>query len=312
MRRDGNDFAAATAAVMDAYGRHAFAACLELAVDTRDRFPEHRARATHWIACVRSLIGEPHIALDELETGLDRGLWWAEDMLRADPDLEAARRLPAFERTVSRSAVSFAEQRPSARPPLIELPDGRPRGLVVALHGVSGTAEETLPHWRGCAAARCVVVAPESPYRATSDDQETGRSWPSVDASARIVADALAASGVFPEGMPRVVGGFSQGGRIATQLAIGGLPIPWSGAIVIAPASRGAEGITHPASTDRPRFSIVVGRDDVAFLDRALELRDELETAGVAVRLETAPGVAHGYPPGSEAYLDRALAFVLA
>jgi predicted esterase len=156
-----------------------------------------------------------------------------------------------------------------------------------------------------------VVVAPASPYRATSDDQEPGRSWPGVEESARIVADALAATGVSPEEVPRVVGGFSQGGRIAAQLAIRGLPMPWSGAIVIAPASRAADGVTHPVSTDRPRFSIVVGRDDVAFLDGALRLRDELQAAGVAVRLEAAPGVAHGYPPGSAGYLDRALAFVL-
>jgi predicted esterase len=297
---------------MDAYGRRAYSGCLELAVASRDRFPEHRARATYWIACMRSLMGEPDLAIEELEAGLDRGQWWAEDMLRGDPDLLAARSLQAFEHVVTRSAASFAEQDAAVRPALTELPDGRPRALVVALHGVSGTAAETLPHWRRCAAAGCVVVVPESPYRATSDDVEPGRSWPSVDASARIVADALGTSGVSAEGLPRVVGGFSQGGRIATQLAIRGLPITWSGAIVVAPASREADEITHTVPTDRPRFSIVVGRDDVAFLDRALELRDELETRGAAVQLETALGVAHGYPLGSEGYLDRALAFVLA
>jgi len=155
------------------------------------------------------------------------------------------------------------------------------------------------------------VVAPESPYRATSDGDEPGRSRPGVDASARVVADALTTSGVSPEELPCVVGGFSQGGRIATQLAIRGLPTRWSGAIAVAPASRAADGIAHQTPTDRPRFSIVVGRDDVAFLDGALRLRDELETEGVAVQMETAPGVAHGYPPESGGYLDRALAFVL-
>jgi len=52
---------------MDAYGRRAYAECLELAVAARDRFPQHRARTTYWIACIRSLTGEPDLAIEELE-----------------------------------------------------------------------------------------------------------------------------------------------------------------------------------------------------------------------------------------------------
>jgi predicted esterase len=306
-----DDFDAAADGVLDAYGKGAYEECLQLALAARARFPGHRARTTYWIACLQSRTGAPERAVTELREGLDRGDWWSEEWLRTDPDLEAARRLPDFEEIARRSGVAFGEQPTTHRPPVVLHPDRAPTSILVALHGSAETAERTAPAWRSCVSAGCTLIVPESPYRAMPDD-ERGWSWPSIDASARVVADsARTAAPVAEDSLPRVIGGFSQGGRVAARLAIARSPWRWRGAILFGPAAVTARGIETLRSEERPRFWVFVGENDRACFDGARRFVSDLHATGADAVLETAPDVDHEYPPDIEERLTRALAFVL-
>jgi len=314
VREDLLDFDAAAAAVLDAYGRREYAECLHLALIARDRFPKHRARTTFWVACMRSMTGQPQAALDELTAGLDRGDWWSDHLLRTDPDLAAARKLPRFEGIARRSGIAFADRGKSdTRPSIVERPEGRPSSLLIALHGGAGTAEQTAPEWRSCVSAGSMLVVPESPYRATSDDDERGHDWLSIDASTSVVADALTTARLPSESeLPAVVGGFSQGGRLAARLAITSTPVPWRGAILFGPSPMDAKGIETMPRDEQPSFWIFVGEDDLSCLEPAHRLSADLDAAGARVELETAPGVGHEYPADVGERLARALGYVLA
>ena len=66
-------------------GEHASA--LSLAESAFEQFPNRRATLIYWCACLKSLLGEPASALEDLKDGLAAGLWWADPMLREDADL---------------------------------------------------------------------------------------------------------------------------------------------------------------------------------------------------------------------------------
>ena len=263
---EDRDFAAAADAVLNAYSSGDYEECLRLALAARDRFPGHHARTTYWVACMRSLTGEPDEAVAELREGLDRGDWWSEEWLRTDPDLEAARKQSTFDEVARRSGAAFDDQEKAAgRPPIVERSVGRPSSVLVALHGAGGTADETAPMWRSCRSSGSMVLVPQSPYRATPDD-ERGWSWPSIDASALFIAGSVRDAADAVDGsLPRVIGGFSQGGRVAARLAISASPWQWHGAILFGPVPVDAAGIEMLRPEERPRFWVFVGEDDHAF-----------------------------------------------
>jgi pimeloyl-ACP methyl ester carboxylesterase len=129
------------------------------------------------------------------------------------------------------------------RSPIVEWPVSPPSSVLVALHGGAGTAQKTAPEWRSCVSTGSLLIVPESPFWATSDE-ETGHDWPSIDASALLVTDALRAAPLPSEGeLAAVVGGFSQGGRVAAQLAISAAPFRWRGAVLFGPAPMHPYGI---------------------------------------------------------------------
>jgi hypothetical protein len=81
--------------VLASYQRGDYGSTLRLALRALDRFPEHRAEATFWAACMRSVMGDPEAAVRVLRDGLADGMWWAPTRLQ-DSDLDDAREIAEF------------------------------------------------------------------------------------------------------------------------------------------------------------------------------------------------------------------------
>ena len=155
-------FSEARRRVVGAYRQADYVAALRIAEEAAIEFPDRADKTAYWVACLHALLGDRERALRILEDGFARGLWWAPDLLEADPDLADLRADERF-----RAIVSGSERiRPSVAAglptdPLLRPPVEPPAGsVVVLLHGRGELAEDIGDQW--AAASRAFIVVPRS------------------------------------------------------------------------------------------------------------------------------------------------------
>ncbi len=78
-------------------------AALRIAEAAATEFPDRVDQTTYWVACLHALLGDRERAFRDLENGFARGLWWAPELLDADPDLADLRSDDRFRAIVSGS-----------------------------------------------------------------------------------------------------------------------------------------------------------------------------------------------------------------
>jgi dienelactone hydrolase len=253
--------------------------------------PLHRSDLAHTAACLHTLRGEPHAALQVLTDAATDGAWWHPRLLLEDDDLAALARLDGFVELVeqARSRCAAAETA-AALPPTVVRPRASPRGVLVVLHGAGQDAVRTVPRWASAAADGFVVVGVESSQLSTP----TYRSWPDQDVASRDVAAALATLRPGERSLPVVAAGFSAGARAAMLWALRGDPCPVAGFVAVAPAVW-PDQVVAPAH--RPPGLVLIGAEDDLVRDVAAAVG---ELPGV--RLEVLPQLAHAYP---DDFVDR-------
>ncbi len=292
--------------------RHAagdYAGALEIARAAGREYPEAADRTTYWIACLLSRLGEVERALEALEDGSRRGLWWGPATLEADPDLEPLHDDARFRAIVEagRRAHAAAPIRPP-RDPLVKTASGRPRALLVVLHGRGMRAEDVVDQWAG--ASDVLLVAPHSTQ---SFDMRTD-CWDDAAIGEADVSRAVEqAHKDFPEARPPlIVGGFSQGAGLAVILAGTGRLPGVHGCIAVAPsASWASEIIGTPRPPEALRVVVLVGALEPR-LEDCQRLVERLRSAGADVRLDVAELIGHDYPADFARRLPVAVDWALA
>jgi hypothetical protein len=307
------DFDADRERVFALYRQGRFADGLDLAEEVAEQYPERPAETTFWRACLLSLTGRTEEALDAFRTALDRGVWWTRTWLETDPDLDAVRSRPGFAAVLAGSDANLAAARagfsdhPEVR---LHLPGGSPRALLLVMHMLSATAEATEPHWRPCVDFGTAVAVLGS-SQSTSDGQPCWEVDELVVRDLSFARDEAIRAGVAD--VPVVLGGASQGGSRAIQLAIDGR-VPARGFLaVVAGVPRSEEVGPHLGDAVRRgvRGWILNGELDQG-APATERLHRELAAAGIDVRLESVAGLGHEYPDDLVARLAGALEFVLA
>jgi predicted esterase len=300
-------------AVVRLYGERRYAEALTLARDASGRFPKRRATISFWIACLLSLIGEHDDAVAVLADGIERGEWWSEGRLRGDADLASLQGRANFD-----AVMDAARRRQAANPsrPALEVlrPSTRPRGFVIALHGAGGTIESAAAQWQHATELGYAVGVPLSSQRSGSDDDRRG--WDDVTLAAHEVADARdrLARQLELESESAIFAGFSQGGRRVVEWALMGAQPDVRRFIGV------ASGVDHIRLEDFDRqlasavrrgirTAFVVGEEDWV-LESVKSFHEALRAAGIASRLDVAPGVGHDYPPDFPSRLPALLAWV--
>ncbi len=107
----------------------------------------------------------------------------------------------------------------------VHVPTGRPRGLLLLVHGGYWRAEHDRVHVRPMAEALrgegWLVATPE--YRRTGAPADRAGGWPTTYDDVRLAAlrapELLAGLGLLPDDLPTVVVGHSAGGHLALLLA---------------------------------------------------------------------------------------------
>ena len=238
-------------------------------------------------------------AHEVLQQGLQRGLWWAPDLLD-DSDLDSVRALPAWsevEHRCSEAAERFSRRfRPE---PLIRPSSAAvPAGTVLTFHAYAADPVAHAARWFGAVPPPWTVVVPAG----TVPLSEKLRAWPRRDAAAGIGSQLHGLR--FPS--PAVLAGYSQGGGVAADLAWAGT-VDVAGLILVAPAL-GTRRWDSNAPRGVPAY-IVVGEHD-RFLQDCLELGTRLHEAGVPVLVDQRPGLGHRVPEDLEETVTEALEWI--
>jgi predicted esterase len=308
------DFADLTSRVYGLYEVRRYAEALDLLDPEEENFPDHPATVTFWRACLLAVSVRPDDALALLKDGLDRGLWWSDFALRQDPDLDTVRALSGFERVADESHRRAVRAIQELAPPVVlQTSKAPPRALLVALHGGAGRADSFAPHWELATDAGVVVAVPQSPVPANSDAD--GFMWrePGFEEDlASVLVGIRKDDG--RRTLPLVLGGFSQGGRLAVRVALTGRPVTPVGVITVG-AGVGLELEALLEAARRPgdravRFWFLTGDKD--FVRPDIEtLHRTLLDAGFTSSLTVLPGLGHEVPSNFGKQLAPALAFVL-
>ena len=299
--------------VFASYQRGDYPHTLRLALESVGRFPEHRAEATFWVACMHSLLGDPDGAVHVLQDALQAGMWWAPTRLR-DPDLDAVRESAAFAALSSESERIWSEAC-SEIEPIVRLHTNTESSarLLVVLHGWTAHDDNMEPLWVGAVETGLTVAYVRSSQPDTSD--RTRFLWGDAKHTSQDVAKAIetARERLGQDQHPVLLGGFSAGGRLALELALRGEPVDIQAAITMGAAlPRELRELPVPAALPRRlRVCLLVGEED-RFREANESLDAALRERNIMCRLTIVPNLGHDLPQDLPKQLRAAIPFALA
>lgn len=288
---------------------------LRLAEQGRDLAGRTPATFALWHAALLWRSGAREAAVADLQRAFAEGAWWHPRLMLEHPEYAPLAADPAC-----RALLDASEQRwhsaqtlteAQATPAVVRMPAGRPRAMLLAMHGVNSLARAFAAMWMRAARANdLALVAPQSPM-ITSSDGLFG--WQPEHAHQDVLSAYEAAVADHEElaDVPVVLAGFSQGGGLAATWSLTG-KVPSIGFVVAAPA---ALPVT-PAHVDRAaarglRGSLMVGEWDWARERTERFFSEQLQPRGLRSRFEVMPSVAHSVSSDFASRVDAALQFVL-
>jgi len=305
--------------IFELYNLGKYHEALVLTEEVAARFPDKKDRTTYWRACLCSRLGELDESIQILNEATRTGLWWDEEGLRLETDLDPLRGRPDFRSFLAECNRLKRAAGAVAKPELKVLtPDDysprKVRPLLIALHPRGEDFEDFTRLWRHALSKGVLVAFPRSsqPFGSHS------RSWDDLARSEREVVDAYSQlNGIYKVDQEKIiVSGFSQGATLAVYLALKG-SLPVRGFVAIAPASTiipshsdEFASFVRAAKNPSSRGWILVGDKD-RFFERVNVLHSSMKQNGLESEYIVEKGLGHDYPNDFALKLGRALDFIL-
>lgn len=280
-----------------------------------DRFPENvRANAFN-LAVARVYLGQPDKAIDALEVGLRRGIFysrWDFDGEVMSPLKQNARFAAFWKANLDRLAE--ADRKSTMRLEVVTPPgyDATKRyPLFVALHGGGETIAALKPNWVSPRLQAEFIVAYVQSSQVAS---MTGFHWQDEDRTRRDLqaayADVVARYPVDPDRV--IVGGFSSGG-FASLVTAFHQTLAVRGFVALCPevpASVTDDDIAAAVKRNLRGALITTELDHRVAAQRAFAER--WKKAGLDAEFAVTPNIGHWFPKDFAEQLDRAIARILA
>jgi predicted esterase len=289
----------------------AYAEALELATREAHIFPEHAQKVIYaWrMECALGL-GDTALTLRLLEQALACGYWYSNidqdeefALLHGDPEFK---RLAGISNERRAQAMANAPVVIKTFPPADRQP---PYPLLLALHGANASAESE--HWNAALAHGWFLGLPQSsqvyaPGRYTWNDWD----WALQEVPQRFAHICAA----HPIDTQRVVlAGFSQGGGLATWLALG-RQIQVRGLVLVGPYLANVDNLLPILEQHAPyelRAYLVAGARDQYCHRIAMQLSALLPKYGIQCRLDVYEDIEHAFPQDFEQKLPQALDYIM-
>ncbi|MCU0244879.1 MAG: hypothetical protein MUE80_09240 [Acidobacteria bacterium] len=309
------DYRDMRAYVGELFAQKKYAEAAALLESVLDRYPDKVMANSFNLAAARVYLGQADGAVEALEEGLRRGVFYGLwdftaafwDPLRGTPRFEAflaANRAKVDE--ASGKAVLLTD---------VVTPEGydpaRRYPLFIALHGGGETMADLKPLWTSPRLrSEFIVVYVQSTQVAGMN----GFHWQDAALTRRDVGSAYKkVVAEYPVDTARVlIGGFSSGGYGAMVTAFAD-PFPVRGFVALCPSvpeDLGDEAILAAKSRGLRGTLLTTGLDQRVEAQRALAGR--MATLGLAVEFHETPNIGHWFPEDFAARLDRAIGLILA
>jgi predicted esterase len=288
---------------------------IEILERAKDRFPDRQYDMIFSLGYSYLLIGDHENALLVLEEGLESGFWFVFPL--ETPVIRPLVGLPRFQRIVAESERMRGEAQAQCKPRSdVVTPEGYSSEsqypLFIALHGWGETNQVFMEYWTSDLLRTDFLAAfMESSQLVKMDG---GRGWDNVtlgrEEITRLYHDL---TNLYPIDETRIVmGGFSQGGRMAVDIAIGGV-LPVSGFAVLCPGGGIPKSLTpeglQRAQDEGLRGTILTGEHDPDLPDQK-QMTRMFDDGGLDARLVVNAGLGHWFPENFGEQLDRAIRHV--
>lgn len=243
-------------------------------------------RVAYWRACLLARLERSSAALEVLSQAVEAGAWWSPRLLETEADLD-----PLWEEEGYRELLEVMHRRGDEWAPaaaglyVAGTPGGWP---FLGLHGRNQVYEIDAAEMAGSLGQGWEVAIPESRQRVASD----GPVWDDYESCRRQVMEV--ADSLWP-GRRFVLGGFSQGGRRALQIALaseGRVPAVLAVAPMLLRSREVAEVIEALRHPPWPLVVLVTGSEDPAEKGVTAVAR-HLQDEGLETHIEIADGAGH-------------------
>lgn len=289
----------------------AYAEALELVTREAHIFPEYAQKVIYsWRMNCALGLKDKALTLRLLGEAVQAGYWY-ENLLE-DEDFALLHDEPEFVRLAGICQERRAQAMANAVPVIKTfVPQNQPSPypLLLAMHGANASAESE--HWIAAVSHGWFLGMPQSsqvfaPERYTWNDwdwalQEVPQRFASICAEHPVDTNRV------------VLAGFSQGGGLATWLALG-RSIQVRGLILVGPFLVNVNNLLPALEKNAPyvlRAYIVAGTRDEYCHQVALQLVDLLPHYGVQCKLDVYADMEHKFPVDFEQKLPAALDFVM-
>ena len=287
------------------------AALLESVLDS---YPDNVLANTYNLAAARAHLGDADRALQALEEGHRRGVFYGiwDFTAKIWEPVKSSPRFEAF-LEANQTRIAAAQKKASMKLEIVT-PEGfdaaKKYPLFIALHGGGESTADFKPSWtsprlRG----EFITVYVQSSQVATMK----GFHWQDVTVTRKELEAAYKQTvEQYPVDKERVIiGGFSSGGFGSLVAAMKNF-FPVRGFVVLCPevpATIGDEDILAAKARGLRGTLLTTEADNRVEQQRTLMSR--MEKAGLAVDFHLTPGIGHWYPEDFAVLLDRALGFIL-
>ena len=314
--------------IFELYNDRKYREALAVAFQAKEKFPERHAKTSYWIGCLQSRLGESEEALQMLEKASKDGIWWPDQALLMEPDLESLQNRPEFKAIIAESQRLKQRALLKAKPGVMVLtprnfsPEER-HPLIIALTPRVGHPGEFAENWNGARNQGFLLAVPHSSQPISSEEY----CWDNPERSEHEVAWAYKQVrdkyNVDPAKV--IVAGFSQGAALAMYLTLN-RTFPCRGFITVAasdwvaPEDKPASQRDHPseafASFIRAKDVrglkgvIIMGNED-AFLPKIKTLLEGMVERGFNCKIDVVQSLGHEFPVDFERRLESATNFLL-
>lgn len=301
------------ARVVQLFHSDQFTEAVEILKDALERYPDHLEANAYNLALCYAAQGAPQEAMEALQYGLDRGVWYGIWVFEG-PLWQSVRDLPAFAEVDAQNEAGRQAAQAHARPVLeVKLPEGytpeRSWPLFVALHGGRENLATFVPAWTSDLLQREFVVAYLQSSQVASME---GFSWMDYDLARREVEDAVrSVAEDYAVNLEEViVGGFSAGGRTTLAMAMDEQGLAMQGFVVLCPPC--PDGWVEKVETAAAKglCGALLSTEMDPRLGEQKEMVKALQDAGLPVQCVITPNIGHWYPENLGTLIDEAIGYI--
>ena len=283
---------------------------LALIQQIKIEFPERLEKIRFWEACAFSTLGKEQAAVATLQEGLKEGLWWNPYILTADPDLRNLQTHDDFKKIVEQCEEIFNTQKENATCELFVYGNRQSEIGILCMHARGTNVKDSAPYWLHEKDEQSYLFGfPQSSqvfgYQAYCwDDQEI---------ALKEVEQAHKEFHKVSHIRSQIIGGASQGGKLAIELSLSKALPGIKGFIAVMPAIKNVaaiEALLKENNHSGLKGYIIIGDQD-PFYQNTLDLMDILKANKIDCQLIVKEGLGHFFPEDFSNMLSEAVAYIV-